>query len=70
MDKKTWMYMSRSSTEFFNGLTDFIKFVVEKTAVNGVIYCPCKKCYNRFSFDPETIEAHLAWDGFQENYYC
>ena len=49
MDKKTWMYMSRSSTEFFNGLTDFIKFVVEKTAVNGVIYCPCKKYYNRFN---------------------
>ena len=62
MDKKTWMYKSRSSTEFFNGVADFIRFAVEKMGVNGTIYCPCKKCYNRFSFDAETVHAHLAWE--------
>ena len=65
---KSWINKPRSSKDYLDGVQDIIKFVVEKSSMNGKILCPCRKCVNCFSLDPQTIEEYLVWNGFLKGY--
>ncbi|WCJ31109.1 hypothetical protein M5689_012622 [Euphorbia peplus] len=66
--EKSWMKESRSSKPYIDGVSNFIKFALEKTSIDGAIYCPCRKCFNRYSFSSETVHEHLLWNGILEGY--
>lgn len=65
---KSWISKPRNDKAYMDGVTNFIKFAVEKAIINGKILCPCRKCYNRFSFSSEVVEEHLIWNGFLLGY--
>ena len=65
---KSWINKPRSSGDYFERVQNFIKFAIEKGSMNGKIFCPCRKCVNNSSLDPQTIEEHLVWNGSARGY--
>ncbi|XP_038978295.1 uncharacterized protein LOC120108694 [Phoenix dactylifera] len=65
---KSWINKLRSSTEYLDGVQNFIKFAFEKSNMNGKILCPCQKCVNGSALDPKIVEEHLVWNGFLKGY--
>lgn len=65
---KSWINKPRNSKEYLDGVHDFIKFGMEKSSLNGKILCPCRKCVNSSSLDPQNVEEHLVWNGFLRGY--
>ncbi|GKA90677.1 hypothetical protein Tco_0812547 [Tanacetum coccineum] len=47
-DGRDWMYYPRRLPEFEAGVNEFLDASFAKSAIGGEIYCPCKKCRNRF----------------------
>lgn len=35
---------------------------------DGMLKCPCKKCYNRFWHEPNLVWAHLLYEGMDPRY--
>ena len=65
---RSWMYQSRLSNEYLNGVIEFLNFAFGNASVNGKITCPCVKCGNgRWVTRNEEID-HLVYDGFINGY--
>ena len=45
---RTWMYGSRESIEFVNGVSEFCRSALEYQTSSGAVdfYCPCLDCRN------------------------
>jgi len=62
------MQSPRHSVEFGAGVTMFIQFAADQSAIDGMIICPCKSCANRFWSDLNTVHEHLICEGFMSGY--
>nr|GEW71978.1 hypothetical protein [Tanacetum cinerariifolium] len=74
MDRRKWMYnIERSTPEYINGLSEYIKTAEDHQTNTGEarISCPCKDCAHFICHDDiETIRCHLFKHGFTDNYTC
>ncbi|GJS44251.1 transposase, Ptta/En/Spm [Tanacetum coccineum] len=68
-DGRDWMYYPRRLPEFEAGVNEFLDASFAKSAIGGEIYCPCKKCRNRFWCGRKEVKDHLIGQGFVRNYY-
>ncbi|XP_054821343.1 uncharacterized protein LOC129320126 [Prosopis cineraria] len=58
MDKK-WMSANHLSKEYWDGVAEFVKFVVNNAKNHERIVCPCLSCRNVMSVSLETCELYL-----------
>ncbi len=65
---KSWMKKSRMSTEYYEGVNDFLKFSSRKTTKDGMISCPCVKCVNSELFTIPVVHDHLVSFGISKGY--
>ncbi|CAL9012840.1 unnamed protein product, partial [Prunus brigantina] len=66
---KSWIDLTdRSSNQYLNGLESFLDFGFDNNMGDTRIYCPCKKCYNRYFVTREVARAHIIVDGFWSKY--
>ena len=65
---KSWMRAARSSAEFSEGTSNFIKFAFRTPAKNNRILCPCKICVNSRWLGELRVYDHLIYDGFMAGY--
>ncbi|VVA40571.1 PREDICTED: transposon [Prunus dulcis] len=66
---KSWIDLTdRSSNQYLNGLESFLDFAFDNSLGDTRIYCPCKKCYNRYFVTREVARAHIIVDGFWSKY--
>uniref|UniRef100_J3MS54 Transposase-associated domain-containing protein n=1 Tax=Oryza brachyantha TaxID=4533 RepID=J3MS54_ORYBR len=73
MDRKWLYYVHRSSTEYREGITEFVKFTDNdrKSRMSLYISCPCNDCRNEKMIpDSSEVYSHLIRRGFMENYTC
>ena len=75
MSNRTWMYNGwqrgkAPSNEWVDGTNGFlnIAFSIPGVAENDTIKCPCAQCRNYFRHIRLTVEMHLCWYGFKEDY--
>ncbi|KAF7139861.1 hypothetical protein RHSIM_Rhsim06G0085100 [Rhododendron simsii] len=65
---KSWMYQSRLTSEYLNGVEGFLNFAFQNASIDGKIVCPCVKCGNgRWVMRSEAVD-HLVCDGFIKGY--
>ncbi|XP_021826603.1 uncharacterized protein LOC110767383, partial [Prunus avium] len=66
---KSWIDMrDRTSTQYLTGVENFLDFAFSKNMDDTRIYCPCKKCHNRYLFTRDVVRGHIIWDGFMSKY--
>ena len=52
------------STEYYEGVNDFLKFSSRKTTKDGIISCPCVKYVNSELLNIPVVHDHLVSFGF------
>ncbi|CAH1418043.1 unnamed protein product [Lactuca virosa] len=63
------MHLAPRSSNFVNGVLNFLKFAFERTSVNGgMIKCPCTNCINMEYQNRQIVLDHLICSGFCPNY--
>ena len=65
---RSWMNLRRSSSEFMNGVTDFLDWAFERGCKGEQILCPCAACKNRYWHFRKVVEDHLFKKGFVVGY--
>ena len=65
---RSWMNLRRSSSEFMNGVTDFLDWAFERGCKGEQILCPCAACKNRYWHFRKVVEDHLFAKGFVVGY--
>ncbi|KAF5186000.1 hypothetical protein FRX31_024414 [Thalictrum thalictroides] len=65
---KSWMFMSRTSQEYDNGVRDFLKFAVDNLENPDFIPCPCINCSNVYNMSTNEIRDHLFQHGIDPTY--
>lgn len=68
MDKSWISLTDRRSNEYQVGLEKFLDFLFDNNMGDTRIYCPCKKCYNRYFVARDETIAHIIIDEFMSNY--
>lgn len=56
------------STQFQEGVQEFIRMAVKCVDVRGMILCPCKDCANRCYRTINMVKGHLFMYGFNPTY--
>ncbi|KAH7843980.1 hypothetical protein Vadar_023091 [Vaccinium darrowii] len=65
---RSWMYQSRLTSEYLNGVKEFLKLAFHNASIDGKIVCPCVKCGNgKWVTQYEAVD-HLVCDGFIKGY--
>ena len=64
---KSWLTKPRGTSEYINGVEEFIKFAF-RNSVGDRIKCPCKKCGFKRWENETTVRDHLQYNPFPENY--
>ena len=67
MDKR-WMDLPRHTSEYIQGVNEFIQYAFTHSAKENTILCPCKKCVNGCWKEASEIYVHLICDGFLDGY--
>ncbi|KAK9190605.1 hypothetical protein WN943_019212 [Citrus x changshan-huyou] len=66
---KSWIDLpDRTSKPFIDGVKTFLDFAFKNVVNDTRIYCPCKKCRNRFFVVKEAAEEHIIVHGFWSKY--
>ncbi|XP_021728741.1 uncharacterized protein LOC110695822 [Chenopodium quinoa] len=68
---RSWMYGTRTTMQFIQGVEEFVACAVENQLKNGdeSILCPCSNCdYARRFRNVDQIREHLTCRGFRLNY--
>lgn len=66
-------YAHRSSTEYREGVTEFVTFADNdrKSRMSMHMLCPCRDCKNEQMIeDKDEVHAHLIMNGFMKKYTC
>ncbi|XP_020234423.1 uncharacterized protein LOC109814420 [Cajanus cajan] len=69
MDRK-WMFVSRLSKEYEDGVKEFRRFAVEHAKDPSRIICPCLKCCHSKVVNADVLEEHLVCNGIDKSYSC
>lgn len=70
---KTWMYKSRLTIEYYEGVNKFLDFAFANASDDGKIYCSCVKCVNTTEFNRKVVRDHLMCYGFSKgciDWFC
>ncbi|XP_020082508.1 uncharacterized protein LOC109706120 [Ananas comosus] len=65
---KSWMKKPRSSTEYKEGVNQFLDFAFRNASNGGKIMCPCIRCVNSSLQTLDDVKVHLICDGFLRGY--
>ncbi|CAL2277773.1 unnamed protein product [Prunus armeniaca] len=65
---KSWVKLDRAGEEYKTCLQQFIDDSLLVASYDGMLKCPCKKCYNRFWREPNLVWAHLLYEGMDPHY--
>eukprot|EP00268_Persea_americana_P019667 TRINITY_DN2010_c0_g2_i4.p1 TRINITY_DN2010_c0_g2~~TRINITY_DN2010_c0_g2_i4.p1 ORF type:complete len:465 (-),score=57.82 TRINITY_DN2010_c0_g2_i4:857-2251(-) len=65
---KSWMHKSRSSSEYLNGVIEFLNFAFDHATNDDKIPCPCIKCCNKYYKNREDVHGDLLWNGIMQIY--
>ena len=66
---KSWIELAdRLSVAYTDGVEKFLEFAYAKKQFDSPIYCPCKKCVNRYQFTREIVKEHIVVNGFLRKY--
>ncbi|CAL5388172.1 unnamed protein product [Camellia sinensis] len=69
MMDKSWIDLpNRMSSEYINGIDEFLLFAYTNRVEGSMISCPCRKCENRYYFVREGVREHLILNGFFKKY--
>ncbi|XP_021852238.2 uncharacterized protein [Spinacia oleracea] len=63
-----WMNLPRGSEGFKGALNVFLDDYFAKDAIEGQIYCPCKKCSRRFCHSRNVVSDHVVVLGFVKGF--
>jgi len=69
IDRK-WMFASRLSKEYEDGVKEFCRFAVKHAKNRSRIICPCFKCYHLRVVNTNELEAHLVCNEIDKSYSC
>ncbi|KAM7502720.1 hypothetical protein LguiB_001624 [Lonicera macranthoides] len=66
---KSWMVVkNRLSTEYINGVEEFVEIDKARVNAEGQMRCPCMSCLNRRFQALRAVEMHLIQKGIQPSY--
>ena len=66
---KSWIDLpSRACMQYIEGVENFLDFAFTNIISDTRIYCPCKKCCNRYLVEREVARAHIIVNGFLSKY--
>ncbi|XP_050365568.1 uncharacterized protein LOC126784123 [Argentina anserina] len=66
---KSWMQLKLSDPKYFNGVASFMEFAISHALdSDGKVRCPCRDDKNTDRFVPTTVQRHLLYRGFMEDY--
>jgi hypothetical protein len=60
---KSWINATLFSKPHLEGVSEFMKLVIERFNANEEILCPRRKCLNRLSGHRGQVEDHLCLHG-------
>jgi len=69
MDQK-WMFASRLSKEYEDGVKEFCRFAVKHAKNPSRIIYPCLKCCHSRVVNTDELEAHLVCNRIDKSYSC
>jgi len=69
MDRK-WMFVSRLSKEYEDGVKEFQRFAVKHTKNPNRIICPCLKCCHSRVVNVDELGEHLVCNRIDKSYLC
>ena len=68
MMDKSWIDLpNRMSSEYINGIDEFLVFAYTNRVEGSMISCPCRKCENRYYFVREVYGSIWFWMVFFKN---
>ncbi|XP_004295827.1 PREDICTED: uncharacterized protein LOC101302054 [Fragaria vesca subsp. vesca] len=68
MDKSWIDLANRHSSIYYDGIDKFLTFAYNNRDLGSRIYCPCKKCENRYMYVRLVVRQHLQDYGFWKKY--
>ena len=68
MDKSWIGLRDRTSKAYLDGVEQFLNYAYTNKAQDDVIYCPYKKCVNRYFVKQGIAREHIIVNGFLPNY--
>jgi hypothetical protein len=68
MDKSWIQLIHRGSRNYMDGVKKILNFAFMNPSDEGKIWCPCRKCVNRFRVSRNEAWDHIICDGFTRGY--
>ncbi|XP_074373620.1 uncharacterized protein LOC141713968 [Apium graveolens] len=68
MDRSWINIPDKLSTEYTNGIKDFISVAKQSLDAKGMVVCPCTRCVNKELQNLKMIKLHLLTNGFLSTY--
>ncbi|CAN1784573.1 hypothetical protein LINPERHAP1_LOCUS16616 [Linum perenne] len=66
---KSWIDLpNRHSRIYYDGIDKFLSFAYINRDSRSRIYCPCKKCENRYMYARLVVQQHIRDNGFWKKY--
>ncbi|KAK9283647.1 hypothetical protein L1049_011897 [Liquidambar formosana] len=65
---KSWINEDPWTDVYQNGLDKFLQYAYDNASSGGLIYCPCKKCFNSRRYNSEIVKQHLTINGWSKLY--
>ena len=60
---RSWVHSTLFSTEYVNGVKEFMDFIKEKYAEDDQILCPCTRCLNQKYLHQPNVKNHILMNG-------
>jgi hypothetical protein len=65
---RSWVHNTLFTTEYVNGVIEFMDFVKEKYPEDQTILCPCTKCLNQKYLHQPNVKKHILMNGMDCTY--
>lgn len=65
---RSWVHSTLFSTQYVNGVNEFMDFIKEKYAEDDEILCPCTRCLNQKYLHQPTVKKHILMNGMDCTY--
>jgi hypothetical protein len=65
---RSWVHNTLFSTQYVNGIKEFIDFIKEKYAEDDQILCPCSRCLNQKYLHQPNVKNHILMNDMDCTY--
>ncbi|KAI3964015.1 hypothetical protein MKW92_004487 [Papaver armeniacum] len=55
---KSWLELPRNHPDYEAGVKNFMKFACRDLEPGEEIWCPCRRCNNKYLLNPRKVEGH------------